>query len=164
MEESVLKMDYLSEPLPICYKGSMEYGKYIFNLKIVEGDIIMDETSIGIILPKRLWKQLLQDKKDEKNFFVFQYADTGQKLDLEVLFFNLDEILVNELKGEAFIIKEGDIIFKGSVTIPSIIYNPFMYHQKKRNRTIFELAKQTGVTIINEQNNIKKKPFLDLME
>ena len=142
----------------------MEYGKYIFNLKIVEGDIIMDETSIGIILPKRLWKQLVQDKKDEKNFIVFQYADTGQKLDLEVLFFNLDEILVNELKGEAFIIKEGDIIFKGFVTIPSIIYNPFMYHQKKRNRTIFELAKQTGVTIINEQNNIKKKPFLDLME
>ncbi|MEH7157356.1 YheC/YheD family endospore coat-associated protein [Neobacillus drentensis] len=124
----------------------------------------MDETSIGIILPKRQWKELAQEQLDEDYSFVFQYAETGERLNLEVLFFNIDEILVTERKGEALIIHEGEIVLKGFVTIPSIVYNPFIYHQKKHNRTIFELARQTDSTIINEQNNIKKTPFLDLME
>ncbi|MEH7305057.1 YheC/YheD family protein [Neobacillus drentensis] len=123
----------------------------------------MDETSIGIILPKRQWKRFAQKQLEEDDSFVFHYAKTGEELNLDVLFFNIDELRVNERKGQAFIIEGEEIVLTGFVSIPSIMYNPKIYHQKKYNRTIFELAKQTGVTLINEQNNLKKKPFIDLM-
>jgi hypothetical protein len=124
----------------------------------------MDEKAIGIILSKRQWNRFTQVQWNEDDSFVFQYAKTGEELKLEVLFLNIDGLLVNERKGNAFIIKEQEIILLGLVDIPSIIYNPTNYHRKKNNRTIYELALQSGVTIINEQNNIKNKPFLDLIE
>jgi glutathione synthase/RimK-type ligase-like ATP-grasp enzyme len=123
----------------------------------------MDETSIGIILPKRQWKRLVQEQLNDDDSFLFQYVKSGEELNLNVLFFNIDELLVNECKGEAFIIKEQEIVLIGVVNIPSTLYNPTSYHRKKHNRTIFELAKQPGVTIINEQNTIKNKTFLELL-
>ncbi|MEH7500892.1 YheC/YheD family protein [Neobacillus drentensis] len=124
----------------------------------------MGEMSIGIILPKRQWNRLALEELNDDDSFVFHYAKTGEELNLEVLFINIDELLVNEGKGKAFIIKEQEIVLLGFVKIPSIIYNSTIYHQKKHKRKIFELAKQTGVTVINEQNHIKKKTFLDLVE
>lgn len=123
----------------------------------------MDETSIGIILPKRQWNRLAQEQMNDDDSFVFQYAKSGEALNLNVIFFNIEELLVNECKGKAFIIKEQEIVLIGFVKIPATVYNPKIYHLKKHNRTIFELAKQPGITIINEQNTIKNKTFLDLM-
>jgi hypothetical protein len=123
----------------------------------------MDKTSIGIILPKRQWNRLAHEQMDDDDSFVFQYAKSGEELNLNVLFFNIDELLVKEYKGKAFIIKEQEIVLIDEVKIPSIIYNPTIYHRKKHNRIIFELVKQTGVTVINEENTIKNKIFLDLM-
>jgi hypothetical protein len=133
-------------------------------MKMIEGDNVMDETSIGIILPKRQWNRFAQKHLKEEDSFVFHYAKTGEELNLEVLFFNIDELLVKKRMGQAFTIKGEEIVLIGFVAIPSIMYNPKIYHQKKYNRTICDLAKQTGVTVINEQNNLKKKPFLDLMK
>lgn len=131
---------------------------------MIEGDNVMDEMSIGIILPKRQWNRFVQRQLEEEDAFVFQYVKTGEELNLEVLFFNIDELLVKKLRGQAFTIKGEEIVLIGFASIPTIIYNPMIYQQKKYKRIIFELAKQTGVTIINEQNNLKKKPFLDLIK
>jgi glutathione synthase/RimK-type ligase-like ATP-grasp enzyme len=125
----------------------------------------MDETSIGIILPKRQWKSLVYEQmNDEEDSSIFHYAKSGEELNLKVLFFNIDELLANECKGKAFIIKEQEVINLGIVKIPAIVYNPATYHRKKHNRTIFELARRTGVTVINEQNKIKNNSFLELLD
>ncbi|MEH7082978.1 YheC/YheD family protein [Neobacillus drentensis] len=124
----------------------------------------MDEPLIGIILPKRQWNRFAQKKLEEEDSFVYQYAKTGEELNLGILFFNIDELRVNEHSGQAFTIRGEEIDLLGFVSIPPIMYNPTIYHKKKYNKTIFELAKQTDTIVINEQNNLKKKPFLDLMK
>ncbi|MEH6906504.1 YheC/YheD family endospore coat-associated protein [Neobacillus drentensis] len=123
----------------------------------------MDENSIGIILPKRQWNRLAQEELTEDDAFVFQYAIAGEALNLDILFFNIEELQVNERKGNAMMIIDEEIVLLGFIEIPSVIYNPSNYHRKKNNRTIFELAQQTGITLINEKTNIKNKHFLDLM-
>jgi hypothetical protein len=124
----------------------------------------MDEKStMGIILSKQQWNRLAQEELNDDDSYVLQYAKAGEELNFDVLFINIEGLLVNERKGNAIMIKDEEIVLLGFVDIPSIIYNPTNYHRKKNNRTIFELAQQTGVTLINEKNNIKNKHFLELI-
>jgi len=121
--------------------------------------------SIGIILSKRDWKWLA--KKQTANIIdsiFFQYAKKGEELGIEVLFFNIEQLLLHELTGNAFVIKENQIIEIGSVRIPSIIYNSSDNSQKKYSKWINELTHQPGIYLINERNTVKKKHFFEIIE
>ncbi|WP_077211702.1 YheC/YheD family protein [Bacillus dakarensis] len=125
----------------------------------------MHTETIGIILPWREWKRLIQKKSAGiLNQLVCHFAKMGEDFGLKVLFFNINNIYMEELKGDAISLEEGEFSKNENVSIPPIIYNPTNFHQQKNLNKLYLLAQQEEIIVINEQNTLSKKIIRELMQ
>lgn len=122
----------------------------------------MDKQSIGILLPWREWKKLIQNKNLKDGRFKY-YAEIGALLNASLIFLPINKINIEDLKGEAAIVRKKSIVFIGNTTIPSVIYCPTKFTRRESIKKLRELMQMENLQVINEHHIIKKKDFFELM-
>lgn len=122
----------------------------------------MDKQSIGILISWREWKKLIQNK-DLKAGRLKYYAEIGAKLNISLIFFPINKINPQELKGEAAIVRNKSIVYIGNTVIPSVIYCPNRFIRRESIKTLRELIQEENLQVINEHHIIKKKDFFELI-
>ncbi|WP_066320430.1 YheC/YheD family protein [Bacillus sp. FJAT-29814] len=120
--------------------------------------------TIGVLLSIRDWNHLRRNKDDTKKGIWHLFAVKAEELNLKIVYFTLQHISLPLLKTEAIVIENNAETKKQTMDIPSIIYNPTKFFQKKYIRLLRELSIHPKFQVINEHHVIKKKNLFELIQ
>jgi len=118
--------------------------------------------TIGVLLSMSEWNQLKR-KKDKKDGIWHLLSLKGEEINLKIVYFTLQHISLQLLKTDAIEIEKNSGIKKSKVDIPSIIYNPTKFYQKKYIKMLRDLSNHPKFQVINEHHIIKKKNLFELL-
>lgn len=119
--------------------------------------------TIGVLLSVREWNYLRR-KNNKKDGIWHLFAEKAQELNLKIVYFTMQYCSLQNLKTEAIEIEKNAGIKKYTVDIPTIIYNPTKFYQKKYIKFLRELSSHPNFLVINEHQMIKKKNLYELIE
>ncbi|MBS4194936.1 YheC/YheD family endospore coat-associated protein [Lederbergia citri] len=123
----------------------------------------MQKESVGILLSKREWRRLIRNT-GKRDGYIYQYAKKGEELKLNILFFTIQNVSINDFRAESIKI-DGDSVFKvGKVDLPEIIYSTKKYNKKENIKKIRKLSQHQDLHIINEHHLIKKEDLYELIK
>lgn len=120
----------------------------------------MSASSLGIVLPYRKWKGLLNRKMYSE---VKEYAQKGEKEHLPILFFCLESVNIKSLTCSAIQIVNGKGVKHKQISLPPVLYNPQILKKKKNIllwRSLCDLKKNR---IINEHHVFKNELLFDML-
>lgn len=122
----------------------------------------MYEDTIGILLSNEEWKKLYYNRNIEGST-VQQYHLAANNNQLDVIFFTIQGVYLEEEKVHAFAIKDNRIINKGKMPIPAYIYNTSKFNRRKNIKTLRDLSQNPNIHVINEHHSIKDKFLYELV-
>ncbi|MBU8879972.1 YheC/YheD family protein [Bacillus sp. FJAT-29790] len=123
----------------------------------------MQKDSVGILLSKLEWKRLIHNTGKGDGYF-HQYAKKGEELDLNILFFTIQNVSLKDLKAESIKINGDSVVKMGRVDLPGIIYSTKKYNKKENIKKIRKLSQHPDLHIINEHHLIKKENLYELIK
>ncbi|MEH7352352.1 YheC/YheD family protein [Neobacillus drentensis] len=119
--------------------------------------------TIGVLLSIREWNHLRRKKHNDDGIWHL-FAVKGEELSLKIVYFTLQHVSLQLLKTKAIEIEKDSGIKKHTIDIPSIIYNPTKFYQKKYIKLLRELSNHPKFQVINEHHIIKKKNLFELIQ
>nr|WP_263325969.1 YheC/YheD family protein [Neobacillus sp. Marseille-Q6967] len=122
----------------------------------------MEINTIGVLLTKREWNKLKSRKHHVEGIWHL-YANKAKELNLNLQFFSLYDVSMESLTTQAIEIRNSLVIKRGTIDLPSIIYNPTRFYKKNNLKKLRELANHPKFQILNEHHIIKKKNLFDLI-
>ncbi|WP_044337149.1 YheC/YheD family endospore coat-associated protein [Rossellomorea aquimaris] len=122
----------------------------------------MDEQPIGILLSTKQWNNIIRHHKEES--YCLHYVQKAEELGDKVVFFTLDHLSLRNDQVKSFEYRNGQLIERGTLKIPQVIYNPTKYNKKKSINKLRELIQKNKIKMINEHHVIRQKRLLKIIE